>query len=223
VVWNERDLDRLLAEEAVTASSWVGPLLATAGPNDLPDGFRHLRFLSDSNAFSRWRDDEGHVGVRVQPDNDYGIIRKPVDFPLTPDTQVQFDWRFVALPAAGPETDAQHHDYMSIAIEFDNGQDLTWFWSRELAPDTIFACPLPWWDERETHMVLQSGRAGLGDWFTHVRNIIEDYEAGVEHGIPDRITAVWFIANNAFAGQPAEAYFANVTTRNRGGEIGAFE
>ena len=35
--------------------------------------------------------------------------------------------------------------------------------------------------------------------------------------------AVWFIANNAFAGQPAEAYFANVTIRNRKDEISVFE
>jgi hypothetical protein len=59
--------------------------------------------------------------------------------------------------------------------------------------------------------------------FTHVRNITDDYESEVEHDIPDRITAVWFIANNAFAVQPAEAYFANVTIRNSEGEISAFE
>jgi hypothetical protein len=111
---------------------------------------------------------------------------------------------------------------MSIAIEFDNGQDLTWFWSRELEPSTIFACPLEWWNERETHMILQSGPDGLGEWFTHVRNISDDYQAGVNHDLPERITAVWFIANNAFAFQPAEAYFANVTIQNGQGEISVF-
>ncbi len=223
VVWNGRDLDGLLAEKAVTDASWAGPLLATARPTDVPDGFKHLSFVSDSTAFGRWRDDQGRVGVRVQPNAEWGIIRKPLDFPLTADTQVEFDWRFVALPAAGPETKAEHHDYMSLAIEFDNGQDLTWFWSREVVPATIFSCPLPWWNERETHMVLQSGPSGLGEWFTHVRNITDDYNAGVKHDIPNRITAIWFIAGNAFARQPAEAYFANVTIRNRGGEISVFE
>ena len=54
------------------------------------------------------------------------------------------------------------HDYMSIAVKFDDGKDLTFFWSRDLPVDTAFHCPLPGWKQREIHVVARSGTAELG-------------------------------------------------------------
>jgi hypothetical protein len=52
--------------------------------------------------------------------------------------------------------------YLSIAVEFENGQDLTYYWSAALPEETAYRCPLPWWDRHETHIAMRSGSAGLG-------------------------------------------------------------
>jgi hypothetical protein len=182
---------------------------AAAATRELPAGFAYLPELGEADIFERFSEG-ARRGVHSVSKAEAGIIRKAVDLPLTAATEIEFDWRYVSLPALGPETDAGFHDYHSIALEFDNGQDITWFWSRELAPGTKFRCPLEGWKERETHLVLQSGSEGLGDWVTHRRPVLQDYVDAVGGEPPRRIVAVWFIANSFFGRRPGEAYFANV-------------
>ena len=73
----------------------------------------------------------------------------------------------------------------------------------------MFPCPLPDWQHRETHIVLQSGEEGLGEWHSHSRSVQEDYQASVGGEMPTRIVGVWVSANALFGRQPAEAFFAN--------------
>jgi hypothetical protein len=199
----------LLATVVLVSSA----VLASDSKRELPAGFTYLPELGEANVFERFSEGARH-GVHSITSTDVGIIRKPVDLPLTATTELEFEWKYTALPALGPETDAAVHDYHSIAVEFDNGQDLTWFWSRELAPGTKFRCPLPGWDQRETHIVLQSGQQGLGEWVTHRRPVLTDYLEAVGGEKPARIVAVWFIANSVFGKRPGEAYFASVRLRD---------
>jgi hypothetical protein len=189
---------------------------------ELPVGFTYLPEVGEANVFEKFAEGPRR-GVHSITGAEAGIIRKPVDLPLTATTEIEFDWKYVTLPALGPETDAAVHDYHSIAVEFDNGQDLTWFWSRELAPGTKFRCPLPNWDQRETHIVLRSGQRGLGEWETHRRPILADYTEAVGGEKPARIVAVWFIANSYFGKKPGEAYFANVRLRDGERTVEVFE
>ena len=188
--------------------------------NDLrntPKGFEYLWYLGQSTVFEAY---EGPLrkGVRATPSNDAGIIRKAVDIPLNEDTLVSFDWLYQQLPAKGPETEAQFHDYLSIAIEFDNGQDVTWFWSGHLEAGTEFTCPLPWWDQRETHFAVQSGEAGLGEWHSHTREVLKDYQSAVGGPLPGRILGVWVINSGVFGDKPGEAIFASINVIN-GNEV----
>lgn len=178
-------------------------------PKMLPDGFSYLWFLGQSDVFSRF-DDGVRSGVHGNADNNWGIIKKELDLPLTADAEIGFDWLYSTLPAPGPETEGQYHDYLSIAVEFENGQDITWFWSRYLEIGQGFRCPLSWWDERETHVVLQTGTEGLGKWYSHKRNILADYIEHVGGEIPERIVGIWFIATS-LSETTADAKFANVT------------
>jgi hypothetical protein len=189
-------------------------------PKALPDGFSYLWYLGQSEVFDRF-DDGRRSGVHGYAANDYGIIKKEVDLPLTADTEIDFDWLFSKLPADGPETEAQYHDYLSIAVEFENGQDITWFWSRFLEDGLGFRCPLSWWDERETHVVLQTGTEDLGKWHSHKRNILADYIEHVGGEVPERIVGVWFIAAS-LSETPADAKFANVTLTGSGPDVTVF-
>ncbi|MDA1075646.1 MAG: DUF3047 domain-containing protein [Proteobacteria bacterium] len=199
-----------LSTLAAQGDAWVVEALEIiAAQKKLPDGFEYLSYLGRSNVWAAGAGD-GRPGISADTDDDFGIVRIPLDLSLSQTTEISFDWRYTALPALGPETEAGFHDYLSIAVEFDNGQDLTWMWSERLAAETHFGCPLPWWDSRETHFVLQSGKKGLGQWFTHKRNIVADYQASIAGERPSRIVGIWFIANSLFGAQRAAASFADV-------------
>lgn len=184
-------------------------LASLATRKSLPRGFEPLWNIGASNV---WADGagEGRPGITADTSDDSSIVKLPLDIPLTQNTQISFDWRYDAVPALGPETEQQFHDYLSIAIEFDNGQDLTWLRAAHLEPGTQFHCPLAWWDTRETHYVLEGAQAPLGQWSSHKRSILADYTSAVGLEAPTRIVGVWFIANSLFGGQRAAASFANV-------------
>lgn len=185
-------------------------LKTLASQRALPDGFFYLPYLGRSNVWAAGSTD-GRNGIQAQTTDDVGIVKLPLDIPLTEDTRFSFEWRYDALPALGPETEAQFHDYLSIALEFDNGQDLTWMWSPELEAGIHFGCPLPWWDSRETHYVLTGGQENLGTWESHTRAVLADYRESIKVAEPTRIVGIWFIANSIFGRQPGAASFANVS------------
>ena len=83
-----------------------------------------------------------------------------------PGTTLRWSWRVDQLPIDLAEDTLPSHDYVSIAAEFDDGQDLTYYWSAALPEGTVYRCPIPTWASRETHVVVRSGRghAGTGCW-----------------------------------------------------------
>jgi hypothetical protein len=187
----------------------------------LPAGFRSLCYLRRTNVFEAWEGD-GRRGVWAHAASSAGIIKKALDLPLDPSSEITFEWRYDALHSLGPETEARHHDYSSIAVEFDNGQDITWMRSPHLETGTSFACPLEWWNTRETHLVLQGGREGLGVWQSHTRNILTDYEMAVGERVatrPTRIVGVWFISVGAFGRTVPDTKYANVVVRTGGRSV----
>ena len=188
----------------------------------LPAGFDHLWYLGASNIFASKQTSRG-PGVFVKTNDDGGIIKKELDIPLTKTTEIDFSWLYRKLPATAPETTLPTHDYMSIAIEFDNGQDITWYWSHSLAPETFYRCPLAGWDKVETHIVVQSGQDGLGEWHQHRRNIYTDYSISVGGEMPKKIVGVWFIGNSIFGRREADAEFANISLQDGNTQINIFE
>ena len=183
-----------------------------------PKDFKYLTVLGESEVWSGRVVTDGYF-VSANLEDDVGIIKMPVNIELSESMLFSFDWLYHSLPAMAPETSIVGHDYLSIALEFDNGQDLTWMWSKFLAEGTSFTCPLPWWSERETHYVLDSGSDGLGKWKSHSRNILDDYAEAVAGDPPKKIVGIWLIANNLFAKQDASASFRNITLMDEGEQL----
>ena len=221
VVWRGSATEGLEAQSKVGLAEAEQASAAIRERRPLPEGFDYLWFLNQSNVFGAWAE-SGRKGIHASTNDDSGIVKVAVDLPLTDGTAIEFDWRYLLLPALGPETEASFHDYLSIAVEFDNGQDITWFWSNSLEPERSFRCPLEWWDQRETHIVLQSGTEGLGQWFSHRRPVKLDYLNAVGGEAPSRIVGVWFIANSLFGRQLGEAIFSNVVLHDGNAELRIF-
>jgi hypothetical protein len=207
----------------VTVASWAGDAAAGVAALErltglkrlVPDaacapvGWTYLWRLGDGSIY-RDGEHDGKRCIHMRTDGDVGILQYPIEAPLDDDTRLEWRWRVDHLPSKLPENIAPTHDYLSIAVEYDNGQDLTYFWSGALAQDTIFKCPLAWWDKRETHWVVRSGAAELGTWAAESRSLKADYAKAIEGVLPAKIVRVWLIANSAFQRRVGEAHFADI-------------
>lgn len=172
-----------------------------------PQGWRYLWRIGAGDIYTPGTE-QGHICCHT--DRDAGILQIPADFALTDSTRFSWKWFATVLPSSIREDIPPTHDYLSIAVEFDNGLDLTYMWSSELAVNTIFQCPLPWWIERETHWVLRSDASDLGKWLPEDRNIKSDYERAIGGPVPERIVAVWLIAVSAFQRGEGKIDYANI-------------
>jgi hypothetical protein len=199
------------------AASGVGALKRMTGLKGLdvraeatpPSGWSYLWRIGDGSIYNA-REENGRPCIHVHTHGDVGILQYPIEAPLDDDTTLEWRWRVDHLPSSLPEHIQPTHDYLSIAVEYENGQDLTYFWSASLAPDTVFKCPLPWWSTRETHWVVRSGVEGLGAWVEEKRKLKADYAQAIGGAAPGKIVRVWLIANSVFQRGHGEARFADI-------------
>jgi len=206
---------------AMAAAGDVNGLVASevawlAAPDTPPEGWNHLWFLGQNNIYTEQigeSDGGGHACIHCHTDQNVGILQKETPFELTPETRISWDWKVDAIPSALPEDTAASHDYISIAVEFENGRDITYYWSRDLPIGKAYWCPLPTWKDREFHVVVRSGEGDLKKWLSEKRNLYTDYETYMG-APPERIVRVWFIANSLFQRIPGTADFRNIQLVN---------
>ncbi|WP_420467935.1 DUF3047 domain-containing protein [Panacagrimonas sp.] len=180
-----------------------------------PPGWHYLWRLGQGEIFTPQADDASALCCHTR--SDVGILQFPVDRPLTRDSFVSWSWCVEQLPSTLPEHIEPTHDYLSLAVEFDNGLDLTWMWSASLPVDTIFQCPLAWWNERETHWVVRSGTEQLGQWLDERRNLQDDYRKAIGDDLPKRVVAVWLIANTVFQRGEGKCEYRNILLQDASG------
>lgn len=182
-----------------------------------PKGWKHLWFLGNSEIYSEDTNKE-RPAIRCKTQGDVGIIRRDVDVALTPSTRLRWNWRIDRLPSALAEDSILTHDYMSIAVEFENGKDITYYWSSELPVGKAYWCPLETWKDREFHVVVRSGSIGLGAWQSEERDLAADYQRWMgEH--PGRVVRVWLIANSMMQRKLGEALFSDIVVETDSGPV----
>lgn len=141
---------------------------------------------------------------------DAGIIRYQAHIRLDPSTRLRWRWRVDELPSTLPEDSVLTHDYLSVAVEFDDGRDLTYQWSAGLTPGLAYRCPLPFWRERETHVVVRSGFEQLGLWVDEERPVLADHAAAIGGPPPQSVVAVWLIANSTIQRRRGVCQYAGI-------------
>lgn len=156
--------------------------------------------------------------MQVVTRDNAAILTHNTDVPLSDATTLKWRWNFKKIPSALPETNAANHDYISIAVKFDNGQDLTYMWSAVLPAGTGFHCPLPGWEHRETHVVIRSGEKDIGTWLAEERHVLADYKKNNDGPLPARITQVWLIANSFIQKVSGAASFGDISLGESSGK-----
>jgi hypothetical protein len=182
-----------------------------------PEGWQYLWHIGPAEIY---RDKHAHDGmpcIHCRTSSDVGILQKAVDLPLDESSEISWRWCVEQLPATLREDTLPSHDYLSIAVEFDNGRDITYYWSCELPVGTGYDCPLPNWQGKEYHVVVRSGQSNLGEWLRERRNLYSDYRKYMGEP-PARIVKVWLIANSIFQRKPGECNYADIVMHSRGEE-----
>jgi hypothetical protein len=154
----------------------------------------------------RQRDDQIDVHSRGQVE----ILCHEAQATLTDSLRLRWRWRMDQLPASAPEDTVFTHDYMSVAVEFDDGRDLTYHWSFGLPTETSYCCPLPHWREREWHLVVRSGNDGLGEWQDEERTLAADRAKAIGGVNPLTVVRVWLIVTCACGGGEARGSYADI-------------
>lgn len=142
-----------------------------------------------------------------------GLLQHPAQMPLVPGTRLQWRWIVEELPSALPENQLASHDYLSIGVEFDDGQDLTYIWSQSLPKDTVFRCPIPRWTPIETHLVVRTGYDELGQWLDEERDVYADYQAHVG-GTAKNVVRVWLLAVTIFQRRSGACRYASINLQS---------
>lgn len=209
LVWKA---DALAGLEAMARTGDYEGLVAAAlarakAPVSAPPGWRYLWRLGEGEIFREAADEDHRICCHTA--GDVGILQFPVDIPLTDETRLRWRWKVDKLPCDLPEDIQPTHDYLSIAVEFENGQDLTYMWSSSLAEGTIFRCPLPFWDRVETHWVLRSNPDDLGKWLSEEQPLKADYAKAIG-APPQRIVKVWLIAVSIFQRREGICEYAGI-------------
>lgn len=147
------------------------------------------------------------------------IVCRETRAPLTDTLTLRWRWRMDRLPARRAEDTLLTHDYMSVAVEFDDGRDLSYHWSAALPKETSYRCPLPYWRKREWHLVVRSGRAGLGEWYHEERTLAGDRSNAIGGATPREVARVWLIVTCVSAGGEARGSYADIELVDRAATI----
>ena len=152
---------------------------------------------------------DGRPAIGCHSHCDVGILQREARCRLAAGTRLSWSWRVDELPIDLAEDTLPSHDYLSIGVEFDDGQDITYYWSAALPEGTVYRCPLPIWRDIETHVVVRSGTRELGRWLDEARDVHADYTRII--GGPAReVVRVWLIANSVFQRGHGRCEYASI-------------
>jgi hypothetical protein len=176
-----------------------------AKPPQPPQGWHHHPLLGREDVYR-----PSPNGITADCRHSNAIIRRTAEAPLTPTLRLRWSWRVDELPSKLPEDTQLTHDYLSVALEFDDGTDLTWQWSCALPEGFAYRCPLEHWRRRETHIVVRSGIADLGRWVDDERPVLADHQAAIGGPAPARVIRAWMLSGSLFQAGTARAEFGRM-------------
>jgi Protein of unknown function (DUF3047). len=211
--WSGNALDGLnkLVEYGDVDNSIVMEIDRLVSPVVSPQGWDYLWFIGPAEIYRSGTAPVKESTICCHTHNDTGLLQKSVSLPFQPNTLLRWAWKIDVLPSSVREDTLPTHDYLSIAVEFDNGQDITYYWSAELPPETVYRCPIPTWTARETHVVIRSGQQGLGEWFNEERDVYQDYRNAIGGITPSNIVKVWLIAVSLFQREQGACQYADIS------------
>ena len=180
-------------------------------PWNVPQGWSYVLNVGPPEIYQFGSSTEAGKTMEIYTHRNAGILARDVSLANDDDVTISWDWQVDTLPSEVSEEIADTHDYLSVAVLFDNGQDISYVWSSGLEEGKGFRCPLPDWADKETHVVIRSDPSELGKWLSEERNLKADYARYIGGEMPSSITQVWLISNSLFQGGVGKGRIANIS------------
>jgi Protein of unknown function (DUF3047) len=180
-------------------------------PWNVPQGWSYVLNVGPPEIYQFGTSSQAGKTMEINTHQNAGILARDVSLENDDDITISWDWQVDTLPSEVTEEIAETHDYLSVAVLFDNGQDISYVWSSGLEEGTVFRCPLPDWADKETHLVIRSDTSELGKWLSEERNLKADYARYIGGEMPTAINQVWLISNSIFQGGVGKARVANIS------------
>jgi hypothetical protein len=174
--------------------NWGNPKLDFAVESESPDRVLHLRSDNDSSTITK----EIKVDVKQYP-------------------ILQWRWKVVLLPKAGDarrkETDDEAAQLYVTFPRFPSAvrsRIIGYIWDTTEPVGAIFPSQKV---GTITYVVVRSGDAGLGQWVTETRNVLEDYTRIYGEAPTESVGAVSVSINSQNTKARAESYFGEILFR----------
>ncbi len=180
-------------------------------PWNVPQGWSYVLNIGPPEIYQFGNSTQAGKTMEIYTHRNAGILARDVSLENDDDVTISWEWQVDNLPSEVTEEIADTHDYLSVAVLFDNGQDISYVWSSGLEEGTVFRCPLPDWADKETHLVIRSDPSEIGEWLSEKRNLKADYARYIGGEMPSSITQVWLISNSIFQGGVGKARVANIS------------
>jgi hypothetical protein len=160
------------------------------------DGVRSIRAIGRNSASGLYREVA------------YGLL----DHPL-----LQWDWRVDRLQSDADLRRKETEDFGAAIILIFGTDDvspwgasaLAYVWTNDrLATGSIVSSPHH--PDNMRSIVVESGKAKLGQWSREERDVVADYRAAYGRQPPAEVSAIALFTDNDQTGQPVESYYGAV-------------
>ena len=136
-------------------------------------------------------------------------LQKEVRVDLKQFPMLTWKWKVTKLPVGGDFRKSKTDDQAAqLFLAFSKTKAIVYIWDTTAPQGTMGYAAAPWPMSIKT-VVVRSGTADTGKWFTEVRNVYDDYKKlfGDE---PSEVAGVRLQINSQHTETSAESYFANV-------------
>jgi hypothetical protein len=147
--------------------------------------------------------------VRFKSANTSFSLQKEVHVNLKKFPVLTWKWKVTKLPVGGDFRKSKTDDQAAqLFLAFSKTKAIVYIWDTTAPQGTMGNAAVPWPMSIKT-VVVRSGTADTGKWFTEVRNVYDDYKKlfGDE---PAEVAGVRLQINSQHTETSAESYFANV-------------
>ena len=211
----------------------LGPFSRSQADGPFPEGWEPLYFDKIENHTSyRLIDDRGKIVVRADSQRSAsGMIRRiridPRQYP-----RLQWRWKISNVYARGDVTRKTGDDYPArvyVAFAYDPDMAgiwerakyetynaiygtyppmaaITYIWASRAPQGIISASP---YSEKSMMVVVRTGAADAGKWFSEERNIVDDYRRAFGSEPPD-ISGVAIMTDSDNTGEQATAWYGDI-------------
>jgi len=155
--------------------------------------------------------------LHMKSDNDSSTITKEVKVDVKQYPILEWRWKVVVLPKKGDarrkETDDEVAQLYVTFPRFPSAvrsRIIGYIWDTNAPAGEIFSSQKV---GTITYVVVRSGDAGLGQWVTETRNLLEDYKKIYGEAPTESVGGVSLSINSQNTNDRAEAYFGEILFR----------